>query len=62
MSTLTTRFARVWLGPVILGTVSGVALYAALVRDGFVDTVCGLLLCGVGMFGMAFVVRCRLRP
>ena len=54
------RFARVWLGPFVLGTVSALALCVALLRDGVLDVVCGLSLLAVGLFGIVLAVRCRL--
>lgn len=49
------------MGPLILAVVSGAALYLALVYDGLVDIVCGLMLAGVGLYGVKLTTRGRSR-
>ncbi len=51
------RFVRVWAGPLLLGAVSAAALYLALVFDGWLDVVCGILLFAVGCYGITFYIR-----
>ncbi|MEM1435398.1 MAG: hypothetical protein AAGG11_15170 [Pseudomonadota bacterium] len=49
--------AQQWAGPIALAMISALALYIALIYDGWADVLCGLVLLAVGAYGLMLLRR-----
>lgn len=52
MNRFVQSFTRLWLGPLLIAIASAIALYMALIHDGFIDIAAGVVLSFIGLIGL----------